>query len=1104
STDYTDYTDGRGAPPWSPDIIRNFIRPFDLSKSPLLRVGLVRLAEEKHLFLVDMHHIISDGMSTQVLVHDFSTLYAGRELPGINIQYKDYAEWQNRERVSKNIPGQGEFWKKEFEGEIPILELPADYSRPYVQDFEGNRIHFEINRDAFNALKILALETGATLYIVLLALYSIFLSKLSSQEDIVIGSPVAGRRHADLEKIIGMFVNTLALRNYPVGEKMFRDFLGEVKERTLKAFENQEYQYEDLVEKVTVTRDVSRNPLFDTMFALQNTGSREIELPGLKLIPYEKENKTSKFDLTLTGVEVEAKLMFTFEYSTKLFREETINRFITYFKNIVSGLIENKERRISDFEIITAEEKRQILFDFNDTGADYPKDKTIHQLFVEQALKTPDRVAIISHGRIRTKGEEEKRRREEEKNEEDPFGRINTFGGVHISYRELNEQSGRLAGMLIEKGVLADNIVAIMMERCVEMVIGILGILKSGGAYLPIDPDYPQERIDYMLKDSGAQLTVTNDVFSSSFPTSYLPNFLTSHPFSLAYVIYTSGSTGKPKGVMVEHSPVVNLLFAMQHEYPLEVSDTYLLKTSYVIDVSVTELFGWYMGGSRAAVLEKEGHKDPRVIVNSIERNRVTHINFVPSMFNAFIEQLTGENKRRISSLKYIFLAGEALLPELVEKFGNSNTGITLENIYGPTESTVYASKYSLSAWNGIGSIPIGKPLPNIELYILNKDNYLHPVGVGGELCISGFGLARGYLNRPELTCEKFIKYRTNRTNRTYINYKTGDLARWLPDGNIEFMGRIDHQVKIRGFRIELGEIESRLMKYPGIKESVVLMQEEGRGDKYLCAYIVPNRELVISELREFLSMELPEYMIPSYFVQLEKIPLTPNGKVDRRALPKPGLKASESYTAPRDEIETKLVDIWSDVLGGDALHASQLQTSIGIDDNFFHLGGHSLKTTILASRIEKTFNVKIPLSEIFKNPRIRKLSGYIKDAVQWEYTRIESVEKKEYYPLSSAQKRLYFLQVMEETGVAYNMPLFMKLEGKIDLEKLESTFGKLIQRHESIRTSFFMVDEEPVQRIHEHKNSSTDYTDYTDGRGAPPWSPDIIRNFIRPFDLSK
>ena len=762
------------APPWPPEaIIKSFLRPFDLSKAPLLRVGLIALPhtpaahrghpsqegkEHKYILMVDMHHIISDGVSIDILIKDFMALYNGDELPAIGVQYKDYAEKQDREKREQGLPKQREYWRKEFEREIPVLDMPTDYRRPAIQSFEGNCLNFEMGSEIASSIKSLALETGATLYMVLLAIYSIFLAKISTREDIVIGTPVAGRRHADLEKIIGMFVNTLAIRTYPSGEKKFPEFLEEIKKKTLDSLENQDYQYENLVEELRVVRDASRNPLFDTLFVLQTAGRQIIEIPGLKIKSYEHENLTSKFDLSLIAAEAEEKLLFTFEYSTKLFEKETIERFIAYFENIVSGVLKDKYSGLSSMEIITEEEKKRILIDFNGTAAGYPGDKTIHRLFEDQVEQKPNQVALVGAAPDNA-----------------PESLVRPS---NLTYLELNERSNRLAGWLIEKGVQPDTIVEIMVERSVEMVLGIMGILKAGGAYLPIEPDYPQERIDYMLKDSGAAVLLTVPTIEESINRSYqsylsyffsafsassaVKNFLPATGYrppvpSLAYIIYTSGSTGNPKGVIVEHASVVNLLFAMQDEYPFTPGDTYLLKTSYIFDVSITELFGWYMGGGRLTVLEKGGEKDAQAILNSIERNGVSHINFVPSMFDVFLEQLTGKNKDRLSSLKYIFLAGEALLPQQVERSRVLNTRIRLENIYGPTEGTVYSSKYSLSARKENRRIPIGRPLPNIRLYILDNYNCLQPPGIVGELTIAGIGLSRGYLNHPELTAEKFI-----------------------------------------------------------------------------------------------------------------------------------------------------------------------------------------------------------------------------------------------------------------------------------------------------------------------------------------------------------
>ncbi|MDQ1350457.1 MAG: hypothetical protein QG657_759 [Acidobacteriota bacterium] len=1099
------------------EILKTFIRPFYLSKAPLLRVGLVKLAENKHLLMADMHHIISDGMSMQILVQDFSAFYMGKELPEIKLHYKDYAEWQNRERSSKKILEQSEYWKKEFEGEIPVLELPTDYARPVVQAFAGNRINFELNSETSCALKSMALEAEATLFIVLKALYAIFLAKLSGQEDIIIGSPAAGRRHHDIEMIMGLFVNTLALRSYPRGEKQFMEFLGEVKESIIKAFENQEYQYEDLVERVSINRATGRNPLFDAMFVLQNTGSEKIAIPGLQLIPYEYENKTSKFDLTLIVVEVEEKLHLTFEYSTKLFKWETIERFSDYFNNVVKGVIENKEQRIFAVGIITEKEKRLILCDFNNAERDYPKDKTIHGLFEEQVEKAPDRIALVGAGpRVCP-------------------GLVRTIGivrTVSLTYRQLNEQSDRLAGLLIEKGVLADNIVGNIAERSFEMIVGILGILKSGGAYLPIDPGYPGERIDYMLKDSGAKLLVTtsdkkgeisciDELPVSSYPLTLLPSHLpTSLPpyllnsSSLAYVIYTSGSTGTPKGVLVDHGNVVRLVKNPNFIEHKE-GQRLLLTGAFMFDIVTFEIWWPLLNGLSLYLTDKSTVLDPIKIEKMISLNRIDILHLVPQLF----KQLFSQDPSIFAELSCFLVGGDLVPPQDIRRLRSKYEKLKILHMYGPTEGTTFSTYLDVDkVGENDRALPIGVPVNNSLIYILGKYNELLPIGVVGQLCIGGAGVARGYLNNPELTAEKFgTRINNNFTwgctggtvfqKSPLVIYRTGDLACWLADGNIEFLGRMDQQIKIRGMRIEPGEIENQLLKHKEIKEAVLQAMEDTGEDKSLTAYIVSTGELPESELRQYLQKELPDYMIPSYFVFLEKIPLTANGKIDRGALPKPGLKIGRNYTAPRNDIEKKLLEIWSEILGRDELHVSQLQASTGIDDNFFQLGGHSLKATSLASRINKEFDIKIPLGEIFKYPTIRGLFTYLKRSVNEDYTRVEVAEKKEYYKLSSAQKRLYFLQQMDNAGTAYNISAAWLLEGIIDKAGLEQTIIKLIRRHDSLRTSFEVREGEPVQRIHEQVEFEIEILGAREqqvgiSRRDPAWSSNQV--FIRPFDLAR
>jgi len=936
-------------------IAPRFVRPFDLSRAPLLRVGLIETGDKKYLLTVDIHHIVSDGISLDLLERDFAALYDGEELAPLKLQYKDFSQWQSGEKVKEAIKEQEQYWIGLFEDRVPVLDIPTDFPRPRVQDFSGNTVGFEIAGQEINALREIARDRGATVFMVLLAVYNVFLSKISRQDDVVVGTAAAGRKHADLERIIGMFVNTLALRNHPKDDKSFTQFLESVKDSTLQAFENQDYPFEDLVEQLNVTRDTGRNPLFDTMFILNHLESTEEKKPFSGPSAFAVGANTAKFDLSLTAADTGKNMWFSLQYGTRLFTAQTIERFIGFLRRIISAVMERPSGKLSEIEIIPPEEKRQILEDFNKTTRDYPSDRTIHELFEEQVRRAPDAVALhMSCWTYKT------------------YSTYNT----HMTYSELNRKADQLASLLWEKGVRPDSIVGIMVERSVEMIVGILGILKAGGAYMPIDPGYPEERKRYMLTDSSAVLLLTARDINECREQACL--FLNStdrgalSSSSLAYVIYTSGSTGKPKGVVVEHRSVVNVLFALQGKYPVGRSDTYLLKTTYVFDVSVTELYGWFMGGGRLAVLEPGGEKDPQQIMEIVEKTGVTHVNFVPSMLRVFTEMVQPQDIGKLSGLKYIFLAGEALQPVVIRKFSELHTKIPLENLYGPTEATVYAGAYSLSNWGGRGNIPIGKPIDNAKLYILDKNGRLQPIGIAGELCIAGDGLARGYLNNPELTNSKFQI--TNHKSLTLYPslmsagtpgpliplYKTGDLARWLPDGNIEFLGRIDFQVKIRGFRIELGEIEKQLLNHPGIKDTAVFDRESDSGDKYLCAYIVSHEEFSVSQLSGYLAGRLPGFMVPSYFVRVDNIPLNRSGKVDRNALESYGTRIGTGveYVEPAEGNEKIIADIWKEVL--------EIE-KVGTNDNFFEIGGNSLKLLRINQKLKEAFNRDIPVVNLFR-----------------------------------------------------------------------------------------------------------------------------------------
>jgi amino acid adenylation domain-containing protein len=1125
-----------GGPYKVDDIIKDFIRPFDLSQAPLLRAGLIKTGKTKHILMVDLHHITTDGTSQNILRDEFMLLFegTGEQLPVLRLQYKDYSQWLNGPEQQEMVKRQEDYWLGLFPGELPVLTLPLDFPRPGSRSFAGSSLQFAFHQEETTQLKDIAKKSGATLYMILLAIFTILLSKLSGLEDIIVGTPVIARRHEDLQKIMGMFVNTLVMRSYPSGDKTYGILLTEIKEQTLNAYENQEYPFEDLVDKIAGQRDTGRNPVFDVMFNLLDLGDYPGDIPeSNKESQPDQREYTSKFDLNLTAVDLDKRIYFSLGYCTKLFKESTIYRVIEYFKKITRQVLESKDRELelSNIEVITAEEKRRLLIEFNDTKADFPRDKTLHRLFEEQVEKTPNQIALVGGMEEGWKG-----RRVEGKKEGET---------ISITYKELNNKSNQLAHLLIEKGVQPDTIVGLMMERSIEMIIGILGILKAGGAYLPIEPDYPDERIKFMLADSGANVLVTTStlteevkklrslevkrIFQIIFVDSYEftdispSHLLTFSPSSsLAYIIYTSGSTGKPKGVMVEHKSLVNYVCWAMKQYIDGKGSIFPLYTSISFDLTVTSIFLPLISGNRVMIYPED--ENQLAVLKVIEESGVDIVKLTPSHLGI----LSTEMKTKNSRINTFIVGGEKLESTLALDIHNRFPGNpAIYNEYGPTEATVGCMIYKFDKESAKeGAVPIGVPIENVKIYIL--DNYLKPVptNVIGEIYIGGAALARGYLNNPELAAQKFVishlslvissskKHSKAANDQCPMTndrlYQTGDLAKPLPDGNIEFLGRRDQQVKIRGYRIELGEIENRLLNSSEIKEAVVVAREEADGDRYLCAYIVPafpgpagtrgsTGAFESSGLREFLSEELPGYMVPPYIVPLDEIPLTPNGKVDRKALPKPVPEAAADYAAPGNALEEKLVEIWLDVLGlsKDGWRDSRKKRPIiGINDNFFEIGGHSLKATILASRIHKELNVKIPLAEVFKHQTVKELATYINGAEKNEYVGIEPVEKKEYYPLSPAQKRLYFLQQLDPESTAYNVPLVVSIEKDIARERLELVLKRLIARHESLRTSFVKVDEVPYQEIHDEVAFEIEYF------SMPHAS--LTKNFIRAFDLSR
>ncbi|NOQ28293.1 MAG: amino acid adenylation domain-containing protein, partial [Bacteroidales bacterium] len=964
---------------------------------------------------------------------------------------------QNSKEQQEGVKDQEQYWLSKFEGEIPVLNLPIDYVRPLIQSNEGATVNFVLSKEETEGLRFFTKENDLTLYMTVLSVFSILLSKLSGQDDIVVGAPIAGRNHVDLENIVGMFINTLSIRNEVKGEETIQEFVSSIKQTILGAYENQNYQFEDLVDKVSVERDTGRNPIFDVMFNLLNQIDHSRDISGI-----DNENRihikeVSKFDLSLDVVDYGEQLLLSFNYCTELLKAETIDRFIAYFKKIVKQLADNRGMQISNIEILSEEEKQQLLYEFNNTEADYPKDKTIHQLFEEQVERTPNAVAVI------TKDGE-------------------------ITYNELNERSNHLANVLLNNGCTLKQLVGIVAERSVNTVIGILAILKTGSAYVPITTSITGNRLEAIIKNGNINLLLRPEASSISLNEITAINIYENKnidknktpvkcevtPSDLAYVFYTSGSTGEPKGVEIEHGSVVNLITWFVKEHSIDNNSRILQTTEFTFDPSVEDIFGSLTSGGSFYIADKESVLDLDEFSRVVDEFGITMMNTVPSLLK---ELLTGAKKE---SLKTVISGGERLDKNLKETL--LAKGYNLYNNYGPTETTVDClSDKCLSS----ESISLGKPIANTKVYILDKYNKMVPFGVSGEICIAGDCLSRAYLGDEKLTSEKFTTIYGERL------YKTGDIGKWNKDRKVEYLGRADNQVKIRGYRIELGEIENALHKHENIKDNVVIDLEEN-GKKYLCAYIVKEKDFNEEEIRSYLLASLSDYMIPSYFVELDSLPLNSNGKVNRKVLPSPEVKAGGDYVAPSNETEEKLVKIWSEVL-------EVPQEEISTTANFFSIGGHSLKATMLTSKIHKEIGVEFPLREVFLHSTIKSQASQIATSTKKEFVSISKAKEQSNYPLSPAQKRLYVLQQFDLTSIAYNLPNLISLGKEVDKEKIEEVFKQLINRHESFRTSINIVDQVPVQLI----SKDVDF-ELEELRIENTELENIRNKFIKPFDLSK
>ncbi|MEG5094021.1 amino acid adenylation domain-containing protein [Microcoleus sp. B13-B4] len=975
--------------------IKEAYKPFDLAKAPVLRVKMWQVAQQDYVLLIAIHHIAADDWSLGVLNRELSAHYraivtdSSPELPELPVQYADFTIWQRRWLTNQVLERQLNYWKEQLAGAPPLLELPTDRLRPAIQTFRGGTEPFQLDRKLTSALRQISQESGSTLFMTLLAGFVVLMSRYSGETDLVVGSPIANRNRQEIEGLIGFFVNLLALRFDLSKELTFADLLTQVREVTQNAYDHQDLPFEMLVKQLQLERKLNRNPLVQVVFAFQNAPLSPWDLPSLRVEKMPWLLDAARFDLELHLWETPEGLEGFCCYSSDLFDGATIARMMKHFQNLLVAITANPQQSVALLPLLTQQERHQLLLEWNDTGVDYPQTKCIHQFFEEQVERTPDAVAVV-------------------------------YANQHLTYRELNCRANQLAHYLRSLGVGADVLVGICVERSLLMIVGLLGILKAGGAYVPLDPEYPQDRLSFMLEDAPLSVLLTQQQLVKSVPKHQArvvcldTDFLTvaqnnesnlentATPDNLAYVIYTSGSTGKPKGVLVNHKNVVRLFAATNSWYNFNAQDVWTLFHSYAFDFSVWEIWGALLYGGRLVVVPYLVTRSPESFYELLCKEKVTILNQTPSAFRQLIQAEESIATINHLKLRLVIFGGEALelssLQPWFERHGDPSP--QLVNMYGITETTVHVTYRPLSKadLNGTASI-IGRPIPDLQVYVLDEYQKLVPVGVPGEMYVGGAGVTLGYLNRPELTQQRFISHPFSNAPQARL-YKTGDKARYLPNGDLEYLGRIDNQVKIRGFRIELGEIEAVLSQHSLVQESVVVVREDTPGDKCLVAYLVPavhhktllqhvtnkpwtndsNNPLrgklaqkLVPQVREYIQQKLPNYMMPQAFVVLNALPLTLNGKVDRRFLPSPDTvtrNLSTGFVLPRTPIEAQLARLWSQVLGVER---------IGVNDNFFELGGHSLLATQLLLEINSAFGLELSIQLMFESPTVAGIADYMK-----------------------------------------------------------------------------------------------------------------------------
>ncbi|NMO19519.1 non-ribosomal peptide synthetase, partial [Pyxidicoccus fallax] len=1023
-------------------------QPFDLEKGPLLRAVLYRQTEREHLLLLNLHHIVSDGWTMGVLVRELGVLYpalaAGQPvaLPPLPLQYADFAAWQRDFLRGETLDAQLGYWRQQLDADA-VLELPCDRPRGADTSARGARHTVMMPPELLQSLKELARSEGRTLFTLLLAAWQALLSRYSGQDDVVVGSPVAGRNRAELEGLVGLFVNTVALRADLSGDPSFLELLGRVHEKVLGAFAHQDLPFEKLVESLRPERQLGVSPVFQVLFALQNAPLPPLHAPGLVMEAQPVDSGAAQVDLALLATELPQGLRAAVVYRTDLFDEATVARMLGHFQTLLEGLAAHPERRLSELPLMGEDEQRRVLREWNTTASDAPRESTLPEVFAQVVARHADKVAV-------------------------------EFGGAKLTYRQLDERSNQLAWHLRQRGVGADSRVALALERSLELIVSLVAILKAGGAYVPLDPAYPRERLAGMVEDTRPQALITTRALSTHLPAEGLSTVVledaaldaepahappsTALPDSLAYVDFTSGSTGRPKGVGTTHRNVLRTLFGVDYAH-LGPDETLLQLAPIAFDASTLEVWGALLHGARLVVMPPQP-PSLEELEQVLRDTRVTTLWLTAGLFTQVVES-------RLSALRSVkqVLAGGDVVPPAHARRVLGELGIPLTNGYGPTETTVFAVCFRMTDPAQAGaSVPIGRPIGGTRLYVLDEHGQPVPMGVPGELFIGGDGLARGYVGQPSLTAERFIPDRFSGIPGARL-YRTGDRVRWRADGLLDFLGRADSQVKLRGFRIEPGEIEAALTAQPGVRQALVLVREDRPGDKRLVAYVVGAPDMQVEALRAALKQRLPDYMVPSAFVPLEALPLTPNGKVDRKALPAPTQGADAgTFVAPRTPTEEKLATLWSEVLG---------VPRVGAEDNFFELGGHSLLATQVVSRIRASLGVELPLRELFRTPTVSALAARV-DAVlqarqQSQDDAAEALPEPpaDAPPLSFAQQRLWFIDQLDPGSGLYNMPFVLRLEGRLDTGALEAALTGVVARHASLRTTFASRQGQAVQVIH-------------------------------------